>query len=92
MRITFDNIITLIADSLFNGSTTLASLAILIAIWAICAVIFINAKAPAVYSIVPMIPIAVFFSAYGVMDPMVAGIIVVVTALLAASEFKKVVD
>lgn len=92
MMLSFDNIIDLIATNFFGGSTTLAALLMMIGIWAVCMVICINAKAPPSYSVVPMIPIAVFFAAYGLLSTSMMIIIVLVSAALVASEFKKVVD
>lgn len=89
---TFNNIITVIADLMFNGSTTLAGLALLIAAWVICAVVCYNMKAPPTYTVVPMIPLCVFFTAYGIMDETISIIIILVSSVLVASEFKKVVD
>lgn len=92
MMLTFDNLIDLIASNFFGGSTTLAALTMMIAAWAVCVVICMNAKAPAAYSVLPMIPIAIFFSAYGLLPATVMVVIVLVSAALVASEFKKVVD
>ena len=90
--LTFGNIVELIADNLFDGSLTLASLAIIVALWAICAVICINAKASPAYSVVPLIPISLFFVAYGTLSSTIMIIIVLVASALVAAEFKKVVD
>lgn len=92
MMLSFDSIINLLATNLFGGSTTLAGLALLLASWAICAVICVNMKASPAYSVVPLIPLSIFFSAYGVLNETVAVIIILVSAVLVASEFKKVVD
>lgn len=92
MMLTFDNIVDLIATNFFGGSTTLAALVMMIAVWAVCVVICMNAKAPPAYSVVPMIPIAVFFSAYGLLNSTIMIVIVLVSAALVAFEFKKVVD
>lgn len=92
MNLSFPTIIDYIASYFFAGSTTLAGLAILVAVWALAAVICLNMKAPPVYSIVPMIPIAIFLSAYGIVNETVMIFIVLVSAVMAASEFKKVVD
>lgn len=92
MIMTFDNIIDLLATNLFGGSTTLAALTLMVAAWAIVVVICINMKAPPTYSVVPMIPIAIFFAAYGLLSTTMMAIIVLVSAALVASEFKKVVD
>ena len=92
MDITFQNIIDLIANNIFGGSTTLAGLAIMMAIWAICAVICLSMKAPPVYTVVPLIPISIFFGAYGLLNNTVMIIIVLVSSVVVAAEFKKVVD
>ena len=92
MDITFQNIIDLIANNIFGGSTTLAGLAILLALWAVCAVICLSMKAPPVYTVVPLIPISIFFGAYGLLNNTVMIIIVLVSSVVVAAEFKKVVD
>lgn len=92
MMLTFDNIIDLIATNFFGGSTTVASLAILVGMWAICAVICINAKASPAWSIVPMIPLSLIFVAMNMMSPTVMIIVVITSGAIVAAEFKKVVD
>lgn len=90
--LTFADIIDMIATNFFGGSTTLAGLALLLAAWAISAVIVMNMKAPPAYSIVPMIPLAIFFSAYGILNETIMIFIVIISAALVAVEFKKVAD
>ena len=92
MEFTFDNIIDLVANNIFAGSTTLAGLAIMLAIWAVCAVVCLAMKAPPVYTVVPLIPISIFFTAYGLLNNTIMIIIVLVSSVLVAAEFKKVVD
>ena len=92
MEFTFDNIVDLVANNIFAGSTTLAGLAIMLAIWAICAVVCLAMKAPPVYTVVPLIPISIFFTAYGLLNNTIMIIIVLVSSVLVAAEFKKVVD
>lgn len=92
MMLTFDNIVDLIATNFFGGSTTLAALTLMIAAWAVCVVICMNAKAPPSYSVIPMIPIAIFFAAYGLLNTTIMVIIVLVSSALVAAEFKRVVD
>ena len=92
MEITFSNIIDLFANSMFGGSTTLAGLAIMLAIWAVCAIICLAMRAPPVYTVVPLIPISIFFTAYGLLNNTVMIIIVLVSSVLVAAEFKKVVN
>ena len=92
MDFTFQNIIDLFANNLFGGSTTLAGLAIMLAIWAVCAIICLAMRAPPVYTVVPLIPISIFFTAYGLLNNTIMIIIVLVSSVLVAAEFKKVVD
>lgn len=92
MEFTFNNIIDLVAVNIFGGSTTLAGLAIMLAIWAICAVICLAMRAPPVYTVVPLIPISIFFTAYGLLNNTIMIIIVLVSSVLVAAEFKKVVN
>lgn len=92
MDVSFDSIIQLLADNVFGGSPTLAGLALLLVAWAICAVICINMKASPAYTVVPMIPLAIFFAAYGVLNETIAVIIILISSVAVAAEFKKVVD
>ena len=87
---TLNNIIDLLANSVFGGSTTLAGLSMLLVAWAICAVICLNMKASPAYTVVPMIPLAIFFAAYGVLNETIMIIIVLVSSVIVAAEFKKV--
>lgn len=70
----------------------MAGLAMLVIGWAVCAVICMNMRASPAYSVVPMIPLAIFFSAYGILNETISILIVLISAVLVASEFKKVVD
>ena len=92
MEFTFSNMIDLIANNVFAGSSTLAGLAILLALWAVCAIICLAIRAPPVYTVVPLIPLSIFFTAYGALNEMIMIIIVLVSSVLVAAEFKKVVD
>lgn len=92
MDFTFDNLIQIFANDVFAGSTTLAGLAIMMAIWAVCAIICLAMKAPPVYTVVPLIPISIFFTAYGLLNNTIMIIIVLISSVLVAAEFKKVVD
>lgn len=92
MEFTFSNLIDLFANNVFGGSTTLAGLAILLAAWAVFAVICLTMKAPPVYTVVPLIPLSIFFTAYGALNETIMIIIVLVSSVIVAAEFKKVVD
>lgn len=92
MDLDFNSIVDFTSSYFFNGSTSLAGLALLLAAWAVCAVICMNAKAPPIYSIVPMIPLALFFSAYGILNETIMIIIILIASVIVAAEFKKVAD
>ena len=92
MDLSFSSIIDFASTYFFGGSTSLAGLALLVAAWAVCAVICMNMKAPPTYSVVPIIPIAIFFSAYGILNETIMVLIVLISAVLVASEFKRVAD
>lgn len=92
MEFTFQNLIDLIANNIFGGSSTLAGLTLMLAMWAVFAVICLAMKAPPVYTIVPLIPISIFFTAYGLLNNTIMIIIVLVSSVIVAAEFKKVVD
>ena len=92
MEFTFQNMIDLIANNLFGGSSTLAGLALMLAFWAVFAVICLAMRAPPVYTVVPLIPISIFFTAYGLLNETIMIIIVLVSSVIVAAEFKKVVD
>ena len=92
MDFTFQNMIDLVANNIFAGSTTLAGLAIMLAIWAVCAIICLAMRAPPVYTVVPLIPISIFFTAYGLLNNTIMVVIVLVSSVLVAAEFKKVVN
>lgn len=91
MQLTFDAFIQYLS-SFFGGSTTIAGLAILVAAWAICAVIVAKSRASPAFSVAPMLPIAIFLAAYGVLNETVAVFICVICAAFVASELKRVVD
>ena len=92
MELTFDNISNLFANSFFAGSGNLAGLAIMLALWAVCAVICLTMHASPAYTVVPLIPISIFFTAYGLLNQTIAIVIILVSSVIVAAEFKKVVN
>lgn len=92
MDLSFTTIINYIATYFFDGSTTLTGLAILVVAWVISAVVLFNMRAPPTYSVVPMIPISIFFSAYGILNEVITIFIIIVSAALVASQLKTVVN
>lgn len=91
MDLSFTTIFNYLATYFFDGSTTLAGLAILVVAWILSLVVLINIRAPPTYSVVPMIPLSIFMSAYGVLDETVTIFIVIVSAAMVASQLKSVV-
>ena len=77
---------------MFGGSTTLAGLAIMLSIWAICVILCLAMRAPPVYTVVPLIPISIFFGAYGLLNTTVTIVIILISSAIVAAEFRKVVD
>jgi len=69
-----------------------SNFAIMLALWAVCAVICLSMRAPPVYTVVPLIPITIFFGAYGLLNTTVMIVIILVSSALVAAEFKRVVD
>lgn len=92
MDLSFTTIFNYLATYFFDGSTTLAGLAILVAAWILSLVVLINIRAPPTYSVVPMIPISIFMSAYGVLNETITIFIVIISAALVASQLKEVVS
>ncbi len=92
MDLSFPSIVDFVASYFFGGSATLAGLALLVAAWAVCLVLLMNMKASPAYSVMPMIPLAIFFSAYGILNETIMILIVLVSAALVANELKKVVS
>lgn len=90
MDLDFPSIVSFVGDYFFGGSSTLAGLALLIVFWAIAAVICLNFKASPIYSVIPLIPISIFFAAYGVLNETIMVIIIVAVSVLVASQFAKV--
>ena len=80
----FDTIIGVVATTFFNGSTTLAGLTCMVAIWLVLVVILASIKAPVSYSLAPMIPVAIIFSGMGIISTDVSMIIILVCGIMTA--------
>lgn len=78
------SIIDIIAQSFFGGSSTLAGLVIMLAVFFVMIVILGNLKAPITYSLVPMMILAIVFTYVGVMDTTVSFMIIIVSVVLIA--------
>lgn len=85
-----NDIINLIAINFFGGSVTMATLCLLLVAWALCVAILVNIGAPPTYSVVPMIPLSIFFMAYGTLNETIAIVIILISSVLTASQFKSI--
>lgn len=92
MDLSFTTIFNYLATYFFDGSTTLAGLAVLVVAWLISLVVLVNIRAPPTYSVVSLIPISIFMSAYGVVNETITIFVVIVCAALVASQLKEVVS
>lgn len=87
----FQTIIEVIAQAFFSGSVQFAGIAILLAAMLVFITLFAAIKAPVQYSLIPALVLAIFFSAYGIIDPSVSFVIIVITAVLVASTAKGII-
>ena len=86
----FASIITIIANTIFNGSTTLAGLSAMVVIWFVIVAILANMKAPISYSLVPMIPVAIIFAGFGIISTDVSMLIILVCSVMTAVTFRDI--
>lgn len=89
---TFANLINIASDVFFDGSTTVTGLAAMVLIWLVFVAVLANFKAPISYSLVPLIPIALIFSGFGILSVDVAMIIILVVSVFAAVMFRGVIS
>ena len=79
-----DTIIGVIGTTFFNGSSTLAGLAIMVVIWVGIVAVLANLKAPISYSLVPMIPVAIIFAGMNIISVDISMIIILVCGVMTA--------
>lgn len=89
---TFSNLINIAKDVFFDGSTTVTGLAAMVMIWLVFVAVLANFKAPISYSLVPLIPVALIFSGFGILSTDVAMIIILVVSVFAAVMFRGVIS
>lgn len=81
---TIQNIMSILANTFFQGNMDIAGLSIMLVTFFIMVVILANVKAPPLYAVVPMIPLAVMFTALGIMDATLSFFVIIVTAVVIA--------
>ena len=86
-----DSFIIVLTDTVFGGSGTLCGLSLLLGSWLIFLVVLANIKAPILYSIVPLIPLCVFFNSIGILNTDVMMITVLLCSVVVATELKRTV-
>ncbi len=89
---TVSGVIDVLAQSFFEGNTTLAGIAIMLVLFFIMVVILANVHAPVSYSLVPIMLIAVFFSYIGVMETTISFIIIILSVVMIALAARRVTE
>lgn len=84
-------IMNMIAQVAFGGDLNLAGLAVMVVCFFICVMILASVRAPVTYAVVPMIPIAILFTAMGVLNTSMGFLIIIVTALITAVAVRNIV-
>lgn len=93
MAVSFDmqNIVEVLAQAFFSGSMQMAGISILLAVLLVFVVVFAAIRAPVQYSLIPALLVAIFFGAYGIIDPSVSFLIIVLSAVIVASTAKDLI-
>lgn len=91
MEPSLDSFIAVLTQTVFGGSGTLCGIALLLGAWIIFLVILANIKAPILYSIVPLIPLCIFFNSLGILNTDVMMITVLLCSVVVATELKRTV-
>lgn len=91
MEPSIESFISVLTQVVFGGSGTMCGIALLLGTWVVFLVILANIKAPILYSIVPLIPICIFFNSIGILNTDVMMITVLLCAIVVAAELKKTV-
>lgn len=91
MEPSLDSFIAVLTQTVFGGSGTLCGIAMLLGAWIIFLVILANIKAPILYSIVPLVPLCIFFNSLGILNTDVMMITVLLCSVVVATELKRTV-
>lgn len=76
------NIMQILADTIFGGDTSIASLSVMLALFFAMMALFAAIKAPPTYAVLPMILVDVLFMALGVMDNTIGIIIIIISIVM----------
>lgn len=82
VEFSIQNMMQVIADTIFGGSTELAGLVVMVAIFFVMLALFAAIKAPPTYAILPMMLVDVVFMYLGVMNTVVGVVIMIIAMVL----------
>ena len=91
VSLSFENVIKTIGQTFFGGSTSLAGLAMIIVAWLVMIAILANLGASPTYSALPMIPIILMFSAFGIISTEITFFVIIVCAVMSASSLRDII-
>lgn len=82
VEFSIQNMMQVIADTIFGGSTELAGLVVMVAIFFVMLALFAAIRAPPTYAILPMMLVDVVFMYLGVMNTVVGVVIMIIAMVL----------
>lgn len=82
------SLIDVLAWSFFDGNASVAGLVVLCVVLFISVAFFAAVKAPVSYALVPAMLVAIVFTAFGILDTTISFIIIILCAVLIASQAK----
>ena len=87
----FYEIMEIFAQIFFDGSMTMCGLAAMVMAFFLCIVVLASVKAPPVYAVVPMIPIALLFAGYNIISVDIMVLIILLCSVLVATKVRDVI-
>lgn len=88
---TLMGIIEVLAQTFCGGSTQIAGLLVMMAVFLAMLVIFAIVKAPMQYAIAPLIIVDIIFTALGIVNTTVSFIILIICAVMMARQVRDIV-
>ena len=85
------NLIGIIAQVACGGDMNVAGLLVMVMVFFVALMIMAMARAPVVYSLVPMIPLAILFGAMQIIDLTLSFLVIIITAVVVGMEVRKTV-
>lgn len=85
-------ILDVLTQTFFGGDSSIAGIGLLIGVFLLLVVIFSRIGAPIPYTLIPMIPVTLFFTYLGIVDATVSMLIIVITVVIVAMFARNVVE